>query len=187
MATKIDWVAVEADYRETRRSIREIARSRGLSDGAIRKKAKAEGWTRPDMKKVRGAHREVKAAAAALAAPATEPEDLIERGRDIIGRLMDELSGVTSNIGEIEDMILAETENDENDKRRQAMFKAVSLSSRSGVARNLASALKTIEEAGVGGGKVGKKEQQAAAAQEIAASGRFAPRRAPKLVVDNGR
>lgn len=31
----------------------------------------------------------------------------------------------------------------------------------------------------------GKKEQQQEEAQEIAASGRFAPRRTPKLVVDN--
>lgn len=33
----------------------------------------------------------------------------------------------------------------------------------------------------------GKKEQQLEAAQEIAAGGKFAPRRAPKLVVDNAR
>lgn len=33
----------------------------------------------------------------------------------------------------------------------------------------------------------GKKEQAQEAAQEIAAGGKFAPRRAPLLVVDNGR
>ena len=33
----------------------------------------------------------------------------------------------------------------------------------------------------------GKKEQQLEDAQEIAASGKFAPRRSPKLVVDNRR
>lgn len=33
----------------------------------------------------------------------------------------------------------------------------------------------------------GKKEQQQEAAEEIAASGKFAPRRAPKLVVNNSK
>lgn len=187
MTAKTDWVAVEGDYRETRKSIREIGRTHSISEAAIRKRAKAECWSRPDMKKVRTAHREVRAAAAVLSSPPVEPDDILARGREIVGRLMDELSSVTSNIGELEEMIFAETEDDDNDKRRDAMLKAVSLSSRSGVARNLATAFKTLQESGAGGGKLGKKEQQAAAAQEIAAAGRFAPRRMPKLVVDNGK
>ena len=187
MTAQTDWVAVEGDYRETRKSIREIGRQHGVPEASIRKRAKAEGWKRPDMKKVRAAHKEVRAAANALSTPASsEPEDLLTRGRDIVGRLMDELSSVTSNYGEIEELILAETESDENDKRRDAMLKAVSLSSRAGVARNLATAFKTLQETGAGGGKKGKKEQRQEAAQEIASAGRFAPRRTPKLVVDNG-
>jgi hypothetical protein len=186
MTAQTDWVAVEGDYRETRKSIREIGRQHGVPEASIRKRAKAEGWTRPDMKKVRAAHKEVRAAANVLATTtSSDPEDLVTRGRDIVGRLMDELSSVTANYGEIEEMILAETEGDENDKRRDAMLKAVSLSSRAGVARNLATAFKTLQESGAGG-KKGKKEQQAEAAQEIASAGRFAPRRTPKLVVDNG-
>lgn len=186
MTAKTDWVAVEGDYRETRKSIREIGRSHGISEAAIRKRAKAEGWSRPDMKKVRTAHREVRVASAALSTAPVGPDDILTRGREIVGRLMDELSTVTTSIGELEDMIFAETEDDENDKRRDAMLKAVSLGSRAGVARNLATAFKTLQESGAGGAK-GKKEKAQDAAQEIASGGRFAPRRTPKLVVDNGR
>lgn len=184
MPAKTDWVAVQRDYLETRKSVRAIGRTHDISEAAIRKHAKADGWTRPDMKKVRSAHREIRTAAAALSSPSGEPEDLLVKGREIVGRLMDELSSVTSNIGELEELIFAETAADENDKRRDAMLKAVSLSSRSGVARNLATAFKTLQESGAGAAK-GKKEQTQDAAQEIASSGKFAPRRAPKLVVNN--
>lgn len=185
MTAKTDWVAVERDYLETRKSVREIGRTHSISEAAIRKRAKAGGWVRPDMKKVRTAHREIRTAAVALSAPSGEPEDLLSKGREIVGRLMDELSSVTTNIGELEEMIFAETADDDSDKRRDAMLKAVSLGSRAGVARNLATAFKTLQESGVGGGAKGKKEQAQEAAQEIAASGKFAPRRAPKLVVNN--
>lgn len=187
MTAKIDWVAVESDYRETRKSIREIGRMYRISEAAIRKRAKAECWTRPDMKKVRAAHHETRVASSALSAAPVELDDILAQGREIVGRLFNELSFVTSNIGDLEEMIFEETADDDNDKRRDAMLKAVSLGSRSGVARNLATAFKTLQDSGIGVGKKGKKEQQQEAAQEIASAGLFAPRRAPKLVVDNGK
>ena len=44
--TKADWIAVEGEYRAGKRSLREIAADHGISEGAIRKKAKAGGWLR---------------------------------------------------------------------------------------------------------------------------------------------
>lgn len=41
-----DWEAIEREYRAGQLSIREIASQHGISDTAIRKKAKAKGWAR---------------------------------------------------------------------------------------------------------------------------------------------
>jgi hypothetical protein len=41
-----DWVRIYKDYRLGVYSIRHIARLQGISEGAIRKRAKREGWKR---------------------------------------------------------------------------------------------------------------------------------------------
>src|SRR6266566_9878051 len=40
----VDWEAIETAYREGDRSVRAIARHFGLSEGAIRKRARQNGW-----------------------------------------------------------------------------------------------------------------------------------------------
>lgn len=40
------WPTIEADYRAGIKSVRQIAREHGLSEAAIRKRAKADAWTR---------------------------------------------------------------------------------------------------------------------------------------------
>lgn len=54
----IDWEAIEREYRAGQLSVREIARQYGLSETAIRKRAKSDGWSRPLADKVREAVRE---------------------------------------------------------------------------------------------------------------------------------
>lgn len=54
----VDWEAIEREYRAGQLSVREIARAYGLSEGAIRKKAKASGWERALADKVRQQVRE---------------------------------------------------------------------------------------------------------------------------------
>jgi hypothetical protein len=54
----IDWEAVEREYRAGQLSVREIARAHGLSEGAIRKKAKASNWSRALADRVRKQVRE---------------------------------------------------------------------------------------------------------------------------------
>lgn len=44
MAKKIDWDFIKSEYEETDKSIRRIAQENGISDTAIRKKIKLEGW-----------------------------------------------------------------------------------------------------------------------------------------------
>ncbi len=41
-----DWERIELDYRAGVRSLREIAAEHGISEGAIRKRAKRDGWVR---------------------------------------------------------------------------------------------------------------------------------------------
>lgn len=53
-----DWERIEAEYRAGQLSVREIARQHGLTEGAIRKRAKADGWARSLAEKVRAAVRE---------------------------------------------------------------------------------------------------------------------------------
>jgi hypothetical protein len=54
----VDWEAIEREYRAGQLSLREIARQFDVSDTAIRKRAKADSWTRPLADKVREAVRE---------------------------------------------------------------------------------------------------------------------------------
>ena len=54
----IDWERIEAEYRAGQLSLREIARAHGITDTAIRKKAKALSWERSLADKVREAARE---------------------------------------------------------------------------------------------------------------------------------
>ena len=49
---KIDWESIRKEYRVGQLSIREIARQSGVSEGAIRKKAKKYGWQRDLTAKV---------------------------------------------------------------------------------------------------------------------------------------
>ena len=51
-AKKPDWEKIEAEYRAGVFSIREIAGQHGVSDTAIRKRAKAHGWDRDLSEKI---------------------------------------------------------------------------------------------------------------------------------------
>src|SRR5690606_26764418 len=43
----VDWAEIERDYRTSPMSVREIARWYGITEAAIRKRAKRDGWERP--------------------------------------------------------------------------------------------------------------------------------------------
>jgi hypothetical protein len=55
---EVDWEAIEAEYRAGQLSIREIAKRHSVTDTAIRKRAKADGWERKLADQVRDAVRE---------------------------------------------------------------------------------------------------------------------------------
>lgn len=176
-----EWDKIEQEFRFSEDSIREIADRHGLSDTAIRKRAKAEGWERP----VRGANRREPDRSPPPPSPSTEgkPVDagkLADDGRALAGRMLEELDVLTSKRGELEDMIVAATEDDNDDKRRDAMMKAVSLPERAGTLKTLALTLKTFNEASAPQGKKAAALQRAA---EVAGGGRFRPVGKPSLSV----
>lgn len=55
---RTDWEAIEREYRAGQLSVREIGRQYDVTEGAIRKKAKAENWERALAAKVSAAVRE---------------------------------------------------------------------------------------------------------------------------------
>lgn len=173
MATKgtrrdVDWEAVEQDYRAGVLSVRLVAKKHGISHTAIQKRAAKEGWERTLSKPIRQSA-EAKVAKSVASEVATDnaretvsDRDVIEanaemlaqvikghrndikEGRDLVRRLVSELSNSTSLIGEIEKLIVEETQGDQFPGRRQAMLRAVSLGSRASTMRDLSQALKNV-------------------------------------------
>jgi transposase-like protein len=175
----INWPRIEAEYLAGEDSIREIADRHEISDTAIRKRAKAEGWVR----KVRSANRR-EPERAPPPPPASDPEkprepaSIADDGRSLVGRMLDELDTVTSRRGELEDLIIAATEDDEDDARRDAMMKTLSLPSRANTMKTLALALKTLNEASA---PQGKKAAQQEKANAVGGGSRFAALGPPTL------
>lgn len=46
MRPSVDWIAIEGAFRAGKSSLREVANSHGITEGAIRKRAKQRGWLR---------------------------------------------------------------------------------------------------------------------------------------------
>ena len=190
----IDWAGVERDYCKTGLSIREIARWYGISDKAIRLRAKDKNWP-PRGEGAPQATPQSPSALSDIVEPIVErirprpnddeitPEAIVERGRKLAVEMLDELEAGTARIGEIEQAIEDATPGKGDARRRDAMLKAVSLSSRAGTLKNLALAAKTFAEAAVPDGK--KKQRQAAADQTASGGGKFAQRSGPRLVASN--
>jgi hypothetical protein len=162
-----DWEAVERDYRADQISLRAIGAKHGVSDTAIRKRAKAEGWKRVLGAKVREAVREelVRADGSQEGSQAervrTDREiveesakvgvEIVRQHRGhlarltrIAGGLADELEAMSVHRHEIEALIEAETEGEKDPKRRAALMKVVSLHDRSQTARELSQTLKNL-------------------------------------------
>ena len=174
--TTVDWAGIERDYTSTTRSIREIAGWFSISEGAIRKKAKAKGW-------VRSAHQSGTQQNAGAYLPAIDVpkgsdvpkvEEVIGRGRNLADRLLDELDALTLHNGEMDVII---QENEQDPARQQALRQAVSLPTRAKTLQTIALALKTMGETAAPEGK--KAQRKSAAEASTAPGGKFAPRPGP--------
>ncbi|WP_460093717.1 hypothetical protein [Pseudomonas sp. S2_B03] len=161
-----NWEAIERAYRAGSLSIRTIAERQGVSDTAIRKKAKALGWARDlsdqvrkevRSKLVRGEVRNDQGANCELDAEIIE--EAAEEGARVVrshrrdirkattlaNLLMDDLLSTIQRREEIEEDIEAETSEDNNGMRRASMLAAVSLPSNSKTLFQLSSAMKNLQ------------------------------------------
>lgn len=161
-----DWEAIERAYRAGSLSIRTIAERQGVSDTAIRKKAKVQGWARDlsdqvrkevRSKLVRGEVRNDQGANCEL--DAVIIEEAAEEGARVVrshrrdirkatnlaNLLMDDLLNTIQRREEIEDAIEDETSEDSNGMRRASMLAAVALPSNSKTLFQLSSAMKNLQ------------------------------------------
>ena len=165
-AKQPDWEAIERAYRAGSLSIRTIAERQGVSDTAIRKKAKALGWARDlsdqvrkevRSKLVRGEVRNDQGANCELDAEIIEEAAEegarvvrshrrdIRKATNLANLLMDDLLSTIQRREEIEEDIDAETSEDNNGMRRASMLAAVSLPSNSKTLFQLSSAMKNLQ------------------------------------------
>ncbi|MBB2965204.1 hypothetical protein, partial [Methylobacterium sp. R2-1] len=154
----IDWTAIERDYTKTSLPVRELARWYNCDEKAIRLRAKAGGWLRPGQESS-AAPPQAPQPLDALVAPIVErlremaPDepaqtpDIVERARRVALRMVDELETMTGRRGELEALIDEALVGKDNAKQRASLQKALSLSDRAMVLKNLALATKTLAEA----------------------------------------
>jgi hypothetical protein len=161
-----DWEAIERAYRAGSLSIRTIAERQGVSDTAVRKKAKVQGWARDlsdqvrkevRSKLVRGEVRNDQGANCELDAEIIEEAAEegarvvrshrrdIRKATNLANLLMDDLLSTIQRREEIEEDIEAETSEDNNGMRRASMLAAVSLPSNSKTLFQLSSAMKNLQ------------------------------------------
>ena len=114
-----DWEAIERAYRAGSLSIRTIAERQGVSDTAIRKKAKVQGWARDLSDQVR-----------------KEVRSKLVRG---------EVRNDQGANCELDAEIIDETGEDNNGMRRASMLAAVALPSNSKTLFQLSSAMKNLQ------------------------------------------
>jgi len=165
MATRkstFDWDRIELEYLAGEASVREIADRHEISEGAIRKRAKAEKWVR-SVRTLRTVRTEPVAVAASPAEPVPVPDAAViaERGRGLVARMLDELDATTTHQGKLEEMIEDETSGDREARRRDGMLAAISLTGRAKTLKELATAFKTINEASAPQGKKAGQQEKA--------------------------
>jgi len=161
MADLTDWDTIERLYRADQMSNRMLAKEYGVSEGALRKRAKRDGWTKDLSAKVRKAvrselvrsevrtpnatDREVLDSAAATGAMVvrTHRKD-IRTAADLVSLLMGQMIDAAQNREDIENIIEEETKGDEGAHRRNRMLKAVSLPTHAATIRDLTTAAKNL-------------------------------------------
>lgn len=163
----IDWERIERDYRAGLLSVREIAAARGITHGAINKRAKRDGWDRDLHARIQAkadalvSKREVSTTVSAeqadtdrliVEANATVVADVrmahrkdISRSRKLANSLLGELEAMTDNAESFANLgeILGGAD-DSQDKLIELYRKVIALPGRSRVLKELSDTLKTL-------------------------------------------
>lgn len=164
----VDWERIELDYRAGIKTLRQIAGENGITEGAIRKRAKRDDWTRDLSERiqekadqlvrneaVRNLVRKessvservlVDANARAIADVQLAQRTLIQRKQAIVESLMQELEaqvgpGNSTLLADLGDMLRSPDENGQ-DKLNDLYRKIISLPERAKTAKTLAETLR---------------------------------------------
>lgn len=162
----VDWERVEAQYRIGTMSLREIAEKHGITEGAIRKRAKRDAWTRDLTAKVKAKADELVRTESVRKeyAERTEKEVVeveaqvqaririghrkdIARSRVLAMSLMEELEAQTGSAELMQKLgeIMGDPDKSGNDKKlAEAYQKAISLGGRVQTMRSLADTIRTL-------------------------------------------
>ncbi|EKS7399399.1 hypothetical protein BTK98_001619 [Enterobacter roggenkampii] len=167
MATP-DWEAIESAYRAGVLSLREIASQHGISDTAIRKRAKKEEWTRDLAAKVKAkaddlvrkrevraqvrsenqiSERElVEATAEAIANVRMEHRGDIKRARELANLLFNELSAECTDVEALHKLgeLMLNPDDKGQDKLNDLYHKIISMPQRVKSMKDLSDTLKTL-------------------------------------------
>lgn len=168
MAKKPDWEAIESVYRAGLMSLREIASLHGISEGAIRKRAKRDNWSRDLNAKVRSraddlvrkqqvrkqVRSEVKlservlieASAEIIATVRMEHRGDIRRARELANYLFDELGAECTNIDTLKQLgqLMFAPDDNGRDKLNEIYHAIISLPERVKAVKALSETLKHL-------------------------------------------
>ena len=163
-----DWERIEADYRAGILSLREIAAMHSITEGAIRKRSKRDGWVRDLGAKIQAraddlvrknevrsavrsetaqAERDViEANAERIAQVRGEHRHDISRMRKLVLDLLGELEAQTGNLDLFERLgeLLSSDDEGAQDKRIEIYRRSISAASRIDGLKKLSEAMKTL-------------------------------------------
>lgn len=111
----MDWEGVEADYRAGIDSARTIATRYGISESAVRFRAKADGWVKGDAHAVRAlAHQKADNTVLPKTLPPAERiEALAEAGAQVLVRHRTAVSGMASLVADMVQQLHHQTHNED--------------------------------------------------------------------------
>lgn len=165
---KPDWEAIETAYRAGMMSLREIASHHGISEGAIRKRAKRDDWSRDlnariqqkadDLVRKQEVRKTVRtkteltervlieATAEVIASVRMEHRGDIRRARELTNTLFDELGAQCADVVALEQLgdIMFDPDDKGRDRLNETYQKVISLPSRVKSLKDLSDSLKTL-------------------------------------------
>lgn len=167
--TTADWERIEAEYRAGTRTLREIAAEHGITEGAIRKRAKRDDWQKDLAAKVRVKAAElvrkeaVRNEVRKKGQTPTEKQVIeleanvqariqithrtnIARGRELTMALLAELEAQTNQGADLEKLgeLMAAPDDKGVDKLNELYHKVISLGSRTGTMKALAESMSKL-------------------------------------------
>ncbi|HGY2266197.1 TPA: hypothetical protein ACNVDL_001754 [Morganella morganii] len=168
MAKRPDWEAIESAYRAGVMSLREIASQHDISEGAIRKRAKRDDWSRDLNAKIKARSDDmvrkhevrsqvrsetalservlIEATAEVITNVRMEHRGDIRRARELANVLFDELSAECADVAALEKLgeLMIEPDDNGRDKLNELYRAVISLPERVKSAKALSETLKNL-------------------------------------------